>query len=60
MAARATSGKTKGGKLIRAASLSYLGAMVLVPLAALSYESVEPGPSAFLKAIRDPFAFRSR
>ena len=56
MAAGVTSGRTKGGKLIRAASLSYLCAMVLIPLAALGYESVEPGGAAFLQAIRDPFA----
>ena len=30
--------------------------MVLIPLAALGYESAEPGGEAFLKALRDPFA----
>jgi sulfate transport system permease protein len=49
-------GKAAGGRLLRGAALSYLGVMVLLPLAALGIESARPGPSAFLKALADPFA----
>jgi len=45
-----------GGLLLRSASLSYLGVMVLLPLVALGYESTLPGTAAFLKALSDPFA----
>jgi len=54
--ARSRGGDGSGGGLLRAASLSYLGVMVLLPLAALGYESMEPGPSAFWKALNNPFA----
>lgn len=49
-------GPRAGGLVLRAASLSYLGVMVLLPLAALGYESAVPGTGAFLKALKDPFA----
>ncbi len=45
-----------GGVLLRGATLSYLGVMVVLPLMALSYEAVTPGVSAFWKAVTNPFA----
>lgn len=47
------------GLLLRSASLSYLGLMVLLPLAALGVESAKPGVGAFVKAVRDPFAWHA-
>lgn len=50
---------TPGGLLLRGASLSYLGVMVLLPLAALGFQAIEQGGSAFLAALRDPFALHA-
>jgi sulfate/thiosulfate transport system permease protein len=47
---------TAPGLTLRAATLGYLGVMVLLPLAALGYESAAQGPREFLKAVTDPFA----
>jgi len=44
------------GWLLRSATLSYLGVMVVLPLAALAYQSASGGGSAFLAAITDRFA----
>ncbi len=41
---------------LRASTLAYLGVMVVLPLAALTFQASAPGPSAFWKAISDPFA----
>ncbi len=45
--------------LIRGATLSYLGVMVVLPLAVLTYQAAEPGTSAFWKAISNPFAWHA-
>ena len=42
--------------LIRGATLSYLGVMVVLPLAVLAWRSASSGPSAFWLRISDPFA----
>jgi sulfate transport system permease protein len=47
------------GLLLRGATLSYLALMVVLPLAALGIQAAEPGPSAFMKALRDPFAWHA-
>jgi len=43
-------------RLLRGATLSYLGVMVALPLVALVYESAVPGPNAFFEKLTDPFA----
>jgi sulfate transport system permease protein len=45
--------------MLRGATLSYLGVMVVLPLAALAIQAAEPGSSAFWKAMTDPFAWHS-
>ncbi len=47
------------GVLLRGITLSYLGLMVVLPLVALSYEAAVPGASAFVKALRNPFAWHA-
>lgn len=51
--------RAAGGLTLRAATLSYLGVMVLLPIAALGIESAIPGPSAFLKQLTNPFALHA-
>ena len=46
-----------GGLLLRGATLSYLGVMVVLPLVALGVEAARPGASAFRAALTDPFAW---
>jgi sulfate/thiosulfate transport system permease protein len=50
---------TPTGLLIRGATLSYLGVMVLLPLVALSIQAAEPGALAFWKALSNPFAWHA-
>jgi sulfate transport system permease protein len=45
--------------LVRGATLSYLGLMVMLPLAALALEASEPGFGAFWKALTNPFAWHA-
>jgi sulfate transport system permease protein len=45
--------------ILRASTLGYLGAMVVLPLAALAIQAAEPGPRAFVKALVDPFALHA-
>ena len=45
--------------MIRGATLSYLGVMVVLPLAALGAEAAEPGLGAFWKALTNPFAWHA-
>src|SRR5512135_187241 len=45
--------------LIRGATLSYLGVMVVLPLAVLTYQAAMPGNSAFWKEISNPFAWHA-
>ena len=40
-------------------TLSYLGLMVILPMAALVVEAARPGVSAFVEAVRDPFAWHA-
>lgn len=47
------------GLIVRWITLSYLGAMVLLPLAALAIQAALPGPRAFWEALSDPFAWHS-
>ncbi len=47
------------GLILRGATLSYLGLMVVLPLAALAIEAARPGASAFVEAVRDPFAWHA-
>jgi sulfate/thiosulfate transport system permease protein len=57
---RAPSGSGSGaGALLRGATLSYLGVMVLLPLVALGIETARPGGAAFLKAVSNPFAWHA-
>ncbi len=42
--------------LTRGASLSYLGVVLLLPLAALGFEALRPGPRVFFEALSDPLA----
>lgn len=52
-------GHTPSGRMLRAASLSYLGVMVLLPLVALGAGSAEKGVSGFIAALFDPFAWHA-
>ena len=45
--------------LVRGATLSYLGVMVVLPLFVLGVEAAKPGGSAFTKALVDPFAWHA-
>ncbi len=45
--------------VLRGSTLSYLGLMVVLPLAALTVQAVQPGFSSFWKAIVDPFAWHA-
>jgi sulfate transport system permease protein len=47
------------GRLLRSATLSYLGVMVLLPLAALVYHSATGGGRAFVEALTDRFALHA-
>jgi len=47
------------GLLVRGATLSYLGVMVVLPLVVLGIEAVKPGAPAFFKALTDPFAWHA-
>lgn len=46
-------------RLLRTATLSYLGVMVVLPLAALAYHSASGGASAFAAALTDRFALHA-
>ena len=59
MTAPARSGPSPTGLLIRATTLSYLGLMVVLPLAALSVQAAEPGVAAFWAALTNPFAWHA-
>lgn len=48
-----------GELLIRGATLSYLGVMVVLPLAALGFEASRRGGSSFVKALADPIAWHA-
>lgn len=48
-----------GPSLLRAATLSYLGLMVVLPLLALVIEAARPGPGDFVRAVRSPFAWHA-
>jgi sulfate transport system permease protein len=45
--------------ILRGSTLAYLGVMVVLPLATLAVQAATPGPSAFWKAIADPFAWHA-
>ncbi|HMB03102.1 MAG TPA: sulfate ABC transporter permease subunit CysT [Isosphaeraceae bacterium] len=45
--------------LVRGMTLSYLGVMVMLPLAALGIEAAGPGFGAFWKALMNPFAWHA-
>lgn len=47
------------GLLLRGATLSYLGVMVVLPLLALGVQTAEPGASAFWRALADPYAWHA-
>ena len=47
---------TPTGLAARGVTLSYLGIMVVLPLAALAVQAAQPGTSAFLKVLADPIA----
>jgi sulfate transport system permease protein len=54
--------KSAGAKsdfVLRGTTLAYLGLMTVLPLAALSAEAVRPGATAFLEALRDPYAWHA-
>jgi sulfate transport system permease protein len=48
-----------GGKVLRGATLAYLGLMVALPLVALAAETAAGGSRAFIAALRDPFALHA-
>ncbi|HEV3167430.1 MAG TPA: sulfate ABC transporter permease subunit CysT [Isosphaeraceae bacterium] len=45
--------------LLRGATLSYLGVMVVLPLVALTVQAAAPGASAFWKELTNPFAWHA-
>jgi sulfate transport system permease protein len=54
-----TRAASPSGLLIRGISLSYLGLMVVLPLAVLGIRAAAPGASAFAKALGDPIAWHA-
>lgn len=44
---------------LRGTTLSYLGLMVILPMAAMVAEAVRPGAASFVEAVRDPFAWHA-
>lgn len=57
--ARSLAAEPPSAVLLRGATLSYLGLMVVLPLVALAFESSRSGSAAFLSALRDPFALHA-
>jgi sulfate/thiosulfate transport system permease protein len=53
------SGGGKSDLVLRATTLTYLGLMVVLPLAALTVQAAWPGATAFLEALRDPYAWHA-
>jgi sulfate transport system permease protein len=51
--------RSPAGSLIRGATLSYLGVMVVLPLFALGVQAARPGAPAFWRAMTDPFAWHA-
>ena len=45
--------------VLRASTLAYLGVMVVLPLTALAIQATGAGPSSFVKAVLDPFAWHA-
>jgi sulfate/thiosulfate transport system permease protein len=45
--------------LVRGATLSYLGVMVVLPLIVLGLQAAEPGAQAFRQAVTNPFAWHA-
>ena len=45
--------------VLRASTLAYLGVMVVLPLTALAIQAASLGPSSFVKAVLDPFAWHA-
>jgi sulfate transport system permease protein len=56
---RASARGRPGEVLIRGATLSYLGVMVVLPLVVLGVQSAEPGVSTFWRAVSNPFAWHA-
>jgi sulfate/thiosulfate transport system permease protein len=50
---------TGSSPLFRGVTLSYLGLMVVLPLAALGVQAAQPGFAAFWRALASPFAWHS-
>ncbi len=44
---------------LRGASLAYLGVMVVLPMLAMTWQAVEPGPRAFWAAVSEPYAWHA-
>ncbi len=59
MSMAASSSRTPTGPLLRAASLSYLGVMVILPLIALGFGASEQGARGFIDAVKNPFAWHA-
>jgi sulfate/thiosulfate transport system permease protein len=55
----ATSKSSTHALVLRSSTLAYLGVMVVLPLAALTVQAVQPGPSSFWRAMVDPFAWHA-
>jgi len=51
--------RERQGRALRGASLSYLGVMVVLPILAMAWQAVEPGPGAFWAAVSDPYAWHA-
>ncbi|AMV35896.1 sulfate ABC transporter permease subunit CysT [Planctomyces sp. SH-PL62] len=51
--------RLREGALLRGASLSYLGVMVVLPILAMAWQAAEPGPRAFWAAVSEPYAWHA-
>jgi sulfate transport system permease protein len=51
--------RTPSEALVRGATLSYLGVMVVLPLIVLGLQAAEPGALAFWQAVSNPFAWHA-
>jgi sulfate transport system permease protein len=57
--ARSATASAPADLLLRGATLSYLGVMVVLPMLAIGLEAVRPGVAAFRSALFDPFAWHA-
>ncbi|MDG3007463.1 sulfate ABC transporter permease subunit CysT [Paludisphaera mucosa] len=59
MAASIARRRPHPGLILRGGSLAYLGVMVVLPMLAMTWQAVQPGPRAFWAAVAEPYAWHA-